>query len=253
MQASWVAIDLIAFRQSHRWLACATEHLLAKRSGAQSKGAPTRKMVRHHLTLYPPVVDPRPRRGSQLANERVSMFLRSPMPPPKFRFTPLCALHTASNPAIGSLIPRLTVHPQHGVFMVDDLATLDGVLLQLRACVRWQDAPERNAQVGRVDSRMLVLHFAKRQLAERLAQTYLGDLLLDRGTMDTVLLLTLQRCATDLPVRVDAVHLLSFGIAPLSEASHNTRGLAAMRVLLARPPILSVQDALAPTTPAAQR
>ncbi len=181
------------------------------------------------------------------------MFLSPTMPPPKFRFTPLCALHTAPNPTIGSLIPRLTVHPQHGVFMVDDLATLDGVLLQLRACVCWQDAPGRNALVGRVDSRMLVLHLAKRQLAERLAQTYLGDLLLNRCTMDAVLLQTLQRCATDLPVQVDAVHLLSFGVAPVSEANHNTRGLAAMRVLLARPPILSVQDAILPTMSAVEQ
>lgn len=162
---------------------------------------------------------------------------------------PRCAPRTAPNLMLGSLVPRLTLYPHHGMFVVNDLATRDGVLLQLQACVRWQDAPERNVLLGRADSRLLVLHLAKRQLAEQVAQTYFGELLLNRCTMDATLLKTLQRCATDLPVAVNTVHLMSFGIAPVLEANHNAHCLAAMRTLLVRFPTFPVPHATLPIQP----
>lgn len=162
------------------------------------------------------------------------MFLSPILPHRTFYPSGLCALRPASNLTLSSLMPHLAGQPEHAIFTVENLLTQDGVPLQVRACVCWQDAPERNVLVGPVDSKMLVTRFTKMQLGEWVAQTWFADLLLNRSTMDAPLRESLQRCVTDLPVTLDTVHVLGFGVSPVLEANHNTRALATMRALLVR-------------------
>lgn len=171
------------------------------------------------------------------------MFLNPFLPTPPPQRTLGGALPAAQDLPPHPLLPGLGPIVRHSVFTVDPLETQDGVPVRVQACVCWQAAPERNVWLGQADTRALLVALASTELAHVLARTLLGDLIQQRGAVDAAWLHALRGQVNDLPLQIDTARLLALAPEPVSEANLTSRCLAAMRALLARAPVPSLQPA----------
>lgn len=139
------------------------------------------------------------------------------------------ALRTAEYPTIRRLMPPLGPRLQRASFKLDRVCTFDTVPLLVQACIAWNEVSERPQALTLVDSRLLLIRLAKTELAEQLARTMLGALLLNLAAMDKAFIDGLRRGASDLPVVVNTAQLLGISIPAELEAANNVRCLEALR------------------------
>ena len=139
------------------------------------------------------------------------------------------AQRTADHPTIRRMIPPLGPRLQRASFKLDRVCTFDKVPLQIYAYIAWHEVSERPQMLTRLDSRLLLIRLAKTELAEQLARTMLGALLLNLTAMDKAFIDALRPCASDLPVRVNTAQLLGISIPAELEAANDVRCLQALR------------------------